>query len=418
MSKPSDPKQIQSLLAILRNGLTGANDVQLRQVVAMVDSLEDRGQVDALLAPVRARLRHMHPARPLRFSRLLFIPMDPIVVPPQGWTPGTAAMPRNALTPLTQLVRDRMGDQVTPIDDLIQDGSVADTDIIDQAGALLWPSAATILAEATAAPGWTDAGLPANTFLSLARTASFVLHNACRVGALARGMPMAAETAAETLENVLNSAQQAGPAAWRVVLLILLLRLPDTKRVLSAAMTTARSRNTATRVATEQAIEAAIDHLEHHRPTPGETPADAAMQMTAIATLLEGITAGGAGPERNRRVAGLRASLDKTCQTRLQTGLAEQILAPLRERIIEAQECDLEALEQAAPALRSLEGAGRRLGNADNYDRMLRQAATDVQMVTQGTDISPGERARLVELLAGPDIAWAMLQEGRARQSA
>ena len=55
---------------------------QIRRIVAMVDGLADRGGLDALLAPLRPRLAVLHPARKPSLRRLLFVPIEPLIVPP------------------------------------------------------------------------------------------------------------------------------------------------------------------------------------------------------------------------------------------------------------------------------------------------------------------------------------------------
>ena len=60
-------------------GLVEARDDQVAQIVAMVDAMPDRGAADHLIAPLRARLARTRPPRPLRFARLLFLPLDPLL---------------------------------------------------------------------------------------------------------------------------------------------------------------------------------------------------------------------------------------------------------------------------------------------------------------------------------------------------
>ncbi|HEY1412327.1 MAG TPA: hypothetical protein VGF36_09305, partial [Rhodopila sp.] len=82
-----------------------ASDPRVRRIVAKIDAMAHRGPADALIEPLRLRLRMLHPPRPLRFGRLLFHPLDPLIVPTSRWRPGRHAIPRTALMPIVEQVR-------------------------------------------------------------------------------------------------------------------------------------------------------------------------------------------------------------------------------------------------------------------------------------------------------------------------
>ena len=65
--------------------LNAARDEQLARVVAVVDALPARGAADTLIAPLRPRLATLRPTRPLNLTRLLFTPLDPLIVPSAEW---------------------------------------------------------------------------------------------------------------------------------------------------------------------------------------------------------------------------------------------------------------------------------------------------------------------------------------------
>jgi len=414
-----------ALLSTLRDGLSGASDAQLRQVVAMVDRMEQRGAVDALLAPLRPRLARLQPARPMRFARLLFLPLDPIIVAPPDFTPARLAVPRHALTALADFVRDTMGAAGTEIEARIDGHDMRATDILRPTVAALWPAAAEILARAAritqVPPGWESTGLPPPVFATIASTTAIALRHAHAIEALATEGPARATTGT-ALEALLDAAYADGPAAWRLVLALLLLRLGDPLAVLRAATTTARVQQTAMRVAAEQAVESALDHLERQAAQSGGAPGGEAVAATAtrlgtVATLLDAVAADGTGPERARRVAALRSRLDTSCQSRLRQGLTEQVLEPLAALTVTATDeagitRTLEAAEAAARAMRALESTGRRLnpgGGGDAYPKLLHAAAAKIGDADPASPLTRVDRARLVELLAGTDAALALL---------
>ena len=417
------------LLKTLSQDLGSASDCQLQQVVAMVDGLAERGDVDALLAPLRPRLAQLRPARPLRFSRLLFLPLDPLIVAPQAWIPGTTALPRSAIPPLADVVNASLGEAAATIETIIAGRSMADQDAIDAAAALLWPRAGEVLAAAPCPAGWTQAGLPETAYASIAEIAATVLRQATRIDALAHGIFPEGESAADALNVVLDHAQADGPVAWRMICLLLLLRLRQKQDVLRAMTTSFRQRDPAIRIAGDQAIEAALDHLERQGhlerrgPSSGQDIADAAMRLRHTVALLNGIVADGVGPARARRVTVIRAKVDAACQSQMKSGLAAQVLTPLA--LITAAPMDeaaailcLDGMEQAARSLRALEIAGQMLGNAAPYATLLRNAADQIHATAAGGALEPADQARLVELLVGPEAGLAMLAEARGQQAA
>ena len=69
----------------LHHGLSTAPDMQIAKVVAVVDALEVRGAADEMIEPLRPRLPQLRLPRPLRFSRLLFMPLDVLIVSNPAW---------------------------------------------------------------------------------------------------------------------------------------------------------------------------------------------------------------------------------------------------------------------------------------------------------------------------------------------
>jgi hypothetical protein len=89
----------------LTGEIAGAGDHQIMRIVAMVDAMTSRGVADAVIAPLRHRLTRLRPPRPLRFGRLMFHPLDPLIVPAAHWRPGRQAIPRTALMAMAEHVR-------------------------------------------------------------------------------------------------------------------------------------------------------------------------------------------------------------------------------------------------------------------------------------------------------------------------
>ena len=126
------------------------------QVVALVDAMPQRGAADALIAPLRSRLALIAPLRPVTAMRLMFSPLDPVIVPGPGWRPGTPTVPRPALGCLGAAVMARVGPLAQAVQGMIAGRSPqAATAAGARVGVMLWPAAAAVLAAMPVPPAWT-----------------------------------------------------------------------------------------------------------------------------------------------------------------------------------------------------------------------------------------------------------------------
>src|SRR5258707_445478 len=138
--------------------LAQADDGKLRRIVVMLDGLSNASANQAILGPVRARLAVLKPVRPLRFTRLLFIPLDPLIVSARDWRPGMPTVPRNAMLMISATVRAGLGIEATVIDEIIAGHGTDSVETIARAGKLLWARAAEILAVAPPASDCAETG--------------------------------------------------------------------------------------------------------------------------------------------------------------------------------------------------------------------------------------------------------------------
>ena len=134
--------------------LANAPDERVLEVVRFVEGLPDRGPVDGLLAPLRGRLRGLRPPRPLRFARLMFLPIEPAIVEARDWRAGEPMLPRTAIAPLAGVVERVRPDLVAHVQCVAADPALLDTERVGLAGRSLWPAAA----EALEAPHHRPAG--------------------------------------------------------------------------------------------------------------------------------------------------------------------------------------------------------------------------------------------------------------------
>jgi hypothetical protein len=140
--------------------LAAAPPDKLGRIVGMLDSLQARGAADALLQAARPRLKDLRLDRPMRFTRLLAVPLEPALVPPEAWTRAPIEIPRSALSPIGEAVRAALGLAAEEMEAAALGRTMADAATVARLGARLWPLAASARLPAVP-PGWEEAGLPA-----------------------------------------------------------------------------------------------------------------------------------------------------------------------------------------------------------------------------------------------------------------
>ena len=406
MASPPPPPRSRDLGAVTRD-VVGAPDAQVIRIVATVDAMGTRGAVDELIAPLRQRLSVLRPPRPLRFTRLLFYPLDPVVVAAAQWRPGQEGIPRTALVPLADCVRRAMGTQARAIDAAVRGHTTSETALIATHGQVLWPAAGATLANAAVPPLWRETGLDETAFAPLAR----------RAGALLAQMPALQRLCAETvhgllpprpeaLQAILQSVSAADETALPMLVRLLLNRLPQLASLLATASGAAGPQ---LKVALDEAIDSLLDELTAPDGVQAQIASgsltEASVAVRRIATLLQQIEDGSVRSARRTRVAVIRQQVDAGCRARFATALQDQVLT----RLHMATDQDMPALEAAARGLRALETEARVMGGSSAYDRMLSQAAETIK-AENGLDRT--DQIRLVEILTGSDAALAML-DGR-----
>jgi hypothetical protein len=398
----------------MRRSLTDVNDAQIVQVVALIDRMAERGAADELIAPLRARLSQIRPPRPLRFSRLLFLPLDPVIVPAGRFRAGTPTVPRTAVAPLAATVHAALGARAAAIEAAIAGRTAEDAETVQRVGQVLWPEAAVILASAPQPAGWAAAGLPPGLYRPLAVGIAAVLEQAVKLQTVVAEAAAGLSVDLAVVDAALAMAAPAGPEAWSLVLAALLGRLPEADAVLAQANTwTTRHGGPNLRAAFDLVAETQLAGLESpdgaEAEIVGPDLGTAGAQVHRIVGLLEGLGDESAPAARRVRLAAIRHRLDTSCRARFANSLAGEFLAPLHQ-LLQAPEPDaLQRLETTARQLRALETEARRLGSAPTYDALLRQTAGVVRNVASDAGLSLIEKVRLIEILAGSEEALTLL---------
>lgn len=127
----------------LREAVARTSDAALLDVVRLLDSLAYRpGELSQVLTGALPRLRLLRPARPLRFPRLLFTPLEGAIVAGEAWRAGDATLPRAALTPIAEAVHAALGRLAEAIDAELMRRNPDHVDQVGPLGVTLWAAAA------------------------------------------------------------------------------------------------------------------------------------------------------------------------------------------------------------------------------------------------------------------------------------
>jgi hypothetical protein len=399
MSGPSAAPFIGPEMRAVRRELAGASDQRVLDVLRFVDSLNDRSQADGLLAPLRDRLRALRPRRPLRFQRLLFEPLGPAIVNAADWRPNMPSMPRSAIGPFVGIVRRALPEVVADVERIIADTDMPESARVCAAGHALWARAGETLQGAALPGDWHETSLQPAAFKSLTASVAGVLSVAWQLVELADPSVPEAELN-ETLSALLDAAEAKGALAWGMLLTVLLQRFPTAEAPRRSAGSMRADK--AMREAAAASMEAAWTWIEAGtRDLAIGDPAEAADVVRRQVKLLEELSR---DPANRRRTTELQAALRDACAARFQTGVKQRLLAPIQS-LSAAEAADgglLAMLEADARALRRLDMDSRRLGCGAAHDARLAEAAS---AITARTDIPSIDRARLVEILRGPQAA-------------
>ena len=386
-----------ALLPDMQEKLVQARDEHLSQVVALVDAMPSRGAADKLLEPLRGRLAVLAPVRPLTLSRLVFKPLDAIIVPGPQWQPGMPSIPRPALGPIVTSLLARMQPATAQVAALIAGHACSEADITERAGLLLWPEAAKALDGLELPADWAATGLEPDVYEPIRTGVAAVLHQAVPIYRCSL-MPEGPDQVA-AIRKILSESAASHPAAQGVIFAVL---LGDSRLAVAVLASSKDVSGPAAEAAAAQTLDRA-DHILS-AVMPGVSLANAAEQAVQIGTLLDSLEAPGACPALRGRVQVLRKSADTACRGRMLQALDQDFLPRVAKTGTAVSDADMTALEGVARDLRRLGLAGRRFGPVAAYDRLLSGTAAGL-----GNAATPGldqmDRLRLVELLVGTAAA-------------
>ncbi len=407
-TRSSDP----AIRAISRT-LMEAADERVLQVVRMIDAMAERGIADEMIAAVRPRLARLRPARPLTLDRLLFTIFDPIIVPAPRWRPGAAALPRTVLRSLAATIRAGLGEDARAIEVMVKGHSLNDRVVALRAGGELWPRAGEIMFAAPTPVEWETTGLNIALYPVMARMVGTLLTEAVALETLPGGAGLDPDPQAASA--LLARIGARNPEALPVAIVLMVTRAPTlVASIAQTAAATLVGSDVTLRPALDQAIETLTAQLEQDGAVEERilsvSLADVGATVRRVSKLLQQLGDDSAPAPRRERIKAIQRQLDTSCRSRFAEGLTTDLIAPLRSSLGAAGDDPMERLEEAARGLRALETEARGVGGGETYDKLLRQAAEIVRQTPGADVIGRADRVRLVEILAGPEAALAMLE--------
>ena len=414
MNKINEPPVAQQIHDIHRS-LNGATDDQIIRIVATVDALPVRGSADELVVPLRRRLAHMRPSRPLTFNRLLFSPIDPIVVSPADFQLGEPNVSRIMLSSLAQLVRTAVPNVVIESEAIMKGHSFYEIDLVARIGAVAWPAAAHVFRNSPSPPpAWNVAHLPSEGYVRTANGIAGVLEHATLIQRIVEASANGAGTALNLLNAVLDSVMRSGIEALDMVIAILIVRMRDPAPLLSVlSRDFATSNNPTLKARAERAAGAALTTLSAHAGANGLVSKsqlrDVGSQARQITSLIDALASYNKTRQHQLELLNVRDQIQATFMKRFDFGIQNELVAPIVMISKDAGNREITDLEDRARNLRQLEAAGRRLGGGESYSASLKEALEKIRNLPDNHTLNLIDRVRIVEILAGSGEALSMI---------
>lgn len=386
-----------------------ASDGQLMKLVGALDAMPVRGQADDVLRPVRARLRALQPPRPLNLARVLFLPLDPLLVSAASWRPGSGLVPRSAIAPLAAALAAAAPALANEMRAALLGRRLEELHLVGGLGRRLWPAAAA-LAWPHPVPGWAETGLSVAACAEILDTARALWRHAEGAWRLRMEGPLGPPEALARPILQRAAAEGAGSLALLLAAALPFAALPSRLAAIAAALRAAP--------VAEQALERFLQGVspELDEASLGAT----ARSAERLSALLEDLHGAGTPvpPARAQRLHALRQSAGAACLRRLESEAGPKLGAALDGLATAPSIADaaMEELESSMAALRALADAARRLGSAAAAEAALRPALATLRarlpgLPAEGAGFLRADALRLVELLDGAEGAARLLAQ-------
>ena len=436
--------------AALTRLLEAVDDGKLRQVLRLLEASGRRCSLEPALAAMRPRLRQLRPQRPLTLPRLLTVPFEAALErgPDEDWP---FMISRARLADWHRLMIEGLDPATRAAALAAIEGRACDDHVaIMAAGHLVWPKAARLLAAASpssdtaadepAAAAETAAAEPAAAAETAdqetadqetaRRRAADLLAVGVELVALLGRLPSRLDAPdpddQASLKAILALAE-AGPADRLGLVAMVLLRtalrpamLAEQLQELAAPSAGPRLRPLLDRLLRchRACLERQVTEVATAPERPLEEVAEALCRLADALVGPEGQGAreAAADPE----TMALRQRAATVAHERYAAAITD-LTVPLAETVETARAATVKAREAEARRLARLGRAARRLAPQTPIQRLTETALR--HLLDPGPERGGEPRppigiddARLVEILAGPDIAWQLLRPTATRR--
>ena len=413
--QPDSPALPWHQLRRLHHGLATAPDMQIAKVVAVVDALESRGAADEMIEPLRSRLPQLRLPRPLRFSRLLFMPLDVLIVPNPGWRRDASTIPRSIIAPVADMVHHAMGERRGSHRSRRSRAVPRPTPKLSMMRVAHYGRrpAAFSLRQREPPPNWAKTHLPPDCFVLLARRLATLFAQIDTLDAMVAEADIGVSLRADVLAPLLMACSQDASTLAMMVTLIL-ARLPGVRGLLMpAARSLGRDQEAAMQTAIDQALEVLVHRLETRNGIEtlviGGSLRQAAGEVRRIRALLDGLLRNRLRDDWPSRLVQMKSRLDVSCRLRFAIALEVEFADALQALGDDSQQVVVNRLEEVAMHLRNLEQEALLIDSRQGYDPLLREAAEHIKSAALAGALGLVDSVRLVEILAGSDEALALL---------
>ena len=405
-----DPRALRELQQAARQ----ASDTQLIRLANTLDALPQRAMAEGVLDAVRPRLRHIRPARPLSIPRLLFLTLDPLLVAPRDWRPGQGTVPRSAIMPMAEHLREAEPVLVAAIEMRMTGAKLTDEVLAAEQGSLLWPAALRMLPRQPPA-GWVDAGLQTQSFHEIAMICATLWQHSEALWRLRMagrdGPPEAA------VRPIFRTIAAEGPEAVELCMCALLPFATQPARVVAVVAGLSQALGPPAERALDRYLAGVEPGLEG---ADLESTASAASRFSRLLVDLDSSLTRDK-PKRAQHLQALRMSAAQSCVQRLEQETATRLTTPLAAALTlpEINDLMVKDLESAVRSLRGIGESTRRLHASGAAERVLAPVIAHLTVLA-GTQSESGpgfvraDALRLLEILAGSAVA-ARAQGTRSR---
>jgi hypothetical protein len=419
--------------------LEQAGDDRLLKALRLIESLDHRGSLDEAVARVRPRLAVLRPIRGIGLRRLVTLPFEDLLVRGEAWVAGRGRIARSTLSDLHAVIVPALpAELASRVGAAAKGRFMNEQAIVLGLGRELWPAAAAVL-EARLASADALSPDPAGeaAMREQMRSAALLLVVAPVIVPLLwrlppRPMPELVDDERKAALELLRVGIAGGPALLEQLFRLLLMRTASPSSILELAFLPELglpAQETDRLVARATAL--CVAELNATVPAPvqqGRALATAADDIERLVGCLRSLEGGPARLALERgtllEIRGKAARSITGTLTATMGGMLSQHFASLHgDRPV--TDVAMAELEEAARATRRIGIAGRDLGLGDSVERILaefRPVFAPPASVPPASAAGPGaseadpsrfDRARIVEILFGPEAAMALLRSVR-----